>query len=47
MEIGAFVLLVIIGLAIVFGEKTEVGNKISEWGLKNLCDIDINKWRNN
>ena len=43
MEIGAFVLLVVIGLAIVIGEKTKVGSKFTEWALKNLIGIDTNE----
>ena len=43
MEIGALVILTVISLAIVFGESTKTGRKVTEWGLKTLCGIDINE----
>ena len=43
MEIGALIILVIIGLLVVWGEKTKIGNKFSEWGLKNLMGINVDE----
>ena len=43
MEIGVFGLLLIIGLGILWVEGTKTGSKFADWGLKNLCDIDINE----
>ena len=43
MEIGVVALFILITLGILFVEKTEVGSKFAEWGLKNLCGIDLNE----
>lgn len=43
MEIGALVIFGIIAVSIIIGEKTKVGNKFSEWGLKNLIGINVDE----
>lgn len=43
MEIGVAALFILITLGILFVEKTKVGSKFAEWGLKNLCGIDVNE----
>lgn len=43
MEIGALVILTVIALGILWIESTKTGSKFAEWGLKNLCGIDLNE----
>lgn len=43
MEIGAFGLLLIIGLGICWVEGTKTGNKFITWFGKTFCDIDVNE----
>lgn len=43
MEIGALAILIIISLVICWSEGTKTGRKFTEWGLKNLCGIDLNE----
>ena len=42
MEIGAPIILIILALAVVASE-TKFGSKVAEWGLKNLCGIDLDE----
>jgi hypothetical protein len=42
MEIGALVILTIIGLGVCWSEGTKTGRKFTEWALKNLIGIDVN-----
>jgi hypothetical protein len=41
MEIGVPVILLLIAIAIWFGEDTKIGRKFTLWGLKTFCDIDL------
>ena len=44
MEIGALALFIIIALGITFVEKTKIGGKFANWGLKNLMGINIDEY---
>ena len=44
MEIGAFGLLLIIGLGIIWTESTKTGAKFINWVGKTFCDTDSANW---
>lgn len=43
MEIGALTLLSLIGLGVLWVEKTKTGEKFITWVGKTFCDININE----
>jgi hypothetical protein len=43
MIIAALIIFILMSAGIILAEKTKVGHKLTKLGLKNFCDIDLDK----